>query len=56
MAKSRETRERYEQHSFDLSGLERKPRRIYTTEDVVRLHEALEPFLELSALRSGTAA
>src|SRR5687767_11201195 len=51
MAKQKETRERYEQHSFDLSGYTQPPRRLYTTEDIVRLHEALEPFLDLGNLR-----
>src|SRR5215216_2634004 len=51
MAKQKETRERYEQHSFDVGGVERHPRRLYTTEDIVRLHEALEPFIDLPDLR-----
>jgi DNA repair protein RadC len=51
MGKSRERSERYEQHSFDLDGTERSPRRLYTTEDIVRLHEALEPFIDLRDLR-----
>jgi hypothetical protein len=51
MGKSRETRERYEQHAFDVIGNYREPRRIYTTEDIVRLHEALEPFIDLPDLR-----
>lgn len=51
MAKSRERPERYEQHSFDLVGNVRPPRRIVTTEDIVRLHEALEPFLDIPHLR-----
>src|SRR4051794_39757708 len=51
MAKSRETRERYEQHAFDLSGYAGPPRRLYTTEDIIRLHEALEPFLDITDLR-----
>jgi hypothetical protein len=51
MAKQKETRERYEQHSFDVIGNYREPRRIYTTEDIVRLHEALEPFIDLPSLR-----
>jgi DNA repair protein RadC len=51
MAKTRERQERYEQHSFNLLGNERPPRRLYTTEDIVRLHEALEPFLDLTDLR-----
>jgi DNA repair protein RadC len=55
MAKSRERSERYEQHTFSFDGLERPPRRLYTTEDIVRLHEALEPFIDLSDLRRGVA-
>jgi DNA repair protein RadC len=51
MAKQKETRERYEQHSFDVVGNYREPRRIITTEDIVRLHEALEPFISLPELR-----
>jgi hypothetical protein len=51
MGKSRETPERYEQHSLSLEGYERRPRRLYTTEDIVRLHEALEPFIDLPDLR-----
>src|SRR5262245_4639426 len=51
MARTKEQRERYEQHSFDLDGTERRPRRLYTTEDIVRLHEALEPFIDLGDLR-----
>jgi DNA repair protein RadC len=51
MAKQKETRERYEQHAFDLSGYARPPRRLHTTEDIVRLHEALEPFMDLGDLR-----
>jgi hypothetical protein len=50
MGKSRETSERYEQHVLDLPGVTRAPRRLYTPEDVVRLHEALEPFLDVKTL------
>jgi DNA repair protein RadC len=55
MGKSRERPERYEQHAFDVGGIERPPRRLYTTEDIVRLHEALEPFIDLSDLRRAVA-
>jgi DNA repair protein RadC len=55
MEKSRERSERYEQQSFDLSELERPPRRLYTTEDIVRLHAALEPFIDLPDLRKCVA-
>jgi proteasome lid subunit RPN8/RPN11 len=55
MGKSRETLERYEQHSLNLDGYERPPRRLYSTEDIVRLHEALEPFIDLSDLRKSVA-
>jgi hypothetical protein len=51
MGKSRERAERYEQHSFDIGGVERPARRLYTTEDIVRLHAALEPFIDLLDLR-----
>src|SRR5215213_3484778 len=51
MGKSRERPERYEQPHFDSGGFERPPRRRYTTEDIVRLHEALEPFIDLRDLR-----
>lgn len=51
MAKSRESQERYQQHSFDVRGIERPARRLYTTEDILRLHEALEPFIDLPDLR-----
>src|SRR5690242_17487134 len=51
MGKSQERPERYEQHSFDFEGNIRPPRRLYTTEDIVRLHEALEPFIDLLDLR-----
>jgi hypothetical protein len=55
MGKSRERPERYEQHSFDIGGVERPARRLYTTEDIIRLHAALKPFIELSDLRRGVA-
>src|SRR5215212_9948977 len=55
MGKSRERPERYEQHTFDVGGVERPARRLYTTEDIIRLHEALEPFIDLSDLRHGVA-
>jgi DNA repair protein RadC len=55
MAKQKETRERYEQHSFDEIGNYREPRRIITPDDIVRLHEALEPFLDLGDLRKRVA-
>src|SRR3954463_8728614 len=51
MGKSRERPERYEQHTFDLSGYAQPPRRLYTTEDIRRLHAALEPFIDLPDLR-----
>ncbi len=51
MAKTKEQRERYEQHVLDLEGVTRPPRRLYTGDDVVRLHEALEPFLSIPELR-----
>jgi hypothetical protein len=55
MGKTRETPEHYEQQALDLSDLSRPPRRLYTIDDVVRLHKALEPFLDLSDLRSCVA-
>jgi hypothetical protein len=55
MAKQKETRERYEQHAFSFDGVQKPPRRLYTTEDIIRLHEALEPFLDLSDLRHAIA-
>src|SRR5689334_2874443 len=51
MAKTRETQERYEQQPLDLSDLSLRPRRLYTLDDVVQLHEALEPFIDLGDLR-----
>jgi DNA repair protein RadC len=41
----------YEQQVFDLVGFERSNRRIYTTEDLYKLHRALEPFIDLAQLR-----
>jgi hypothetical protein len=51
MAKTRERSERYEQHVLDLLGVTRPPRRLYIPDDVVRLHEALEPFISIPELR-----
>jgi proteasome lid subunit RPN8/RPN11 len=51
MGKTRERPERYEQHVLELPGVTRPPRRLYTPDDVVRLHEALEPFIDLPDLR-----
>lgn len=43
--------ERYEQHSFDIEGNLRTPRRIYTAQDIEALHTALAPFVDLGELR-----
>jgi DNA repair protein RadC len=55
MTKSRERPERYEQHTLSFDGIEKPPRRLVTTEDIVRLHEALEPFLDIKSLRHAIA-
>lgn len=41
----------YEQYAFDTQGNWQLPRRLYTAEDVTRLREALEPFVDLYHLR-----
>lgn len=41
----------YEQYSFSEAGEAQLPRRLYTRRDVERLHEALEPFVQVDALR-----
>ena len=51
MSKTREQRERYEQHSFDAQGNIQAPRRLYTSDDITRLQEALESFISLPELR-----
>lgn len=51
MGKRKEQPTRYEQRSFDLQGLSRPARRLYTTEDIHALHQALEPFIDLGELR-----
>jgi RadC-like JAB domain len=52
MGKSKEqAQQAYEQRTFDLAGLERPPRRIYTTQELYELHQALEPFIDVRILR-----
>jgi proteasome lid subunit RPN8/RPN11 len=52
MGKSKErAQQSYEQRTFDLAGLECPPRRMYTTQELYALHQALEPFINVWALR-----
>lgn len=51
MGKRKEQHPRYEQRSFDLLGLARPARRLYTMQDLYTLHQALEPFIDLAELR-----
>lgn len=51
MGGSKEQHQRYEQRSFELPGLARSARRLYTTQDLYALHQALEPFIDLTVLR-----
>jgi len=41
----------YEQRSFDLAEFARPVRRLYTTQELYDLHRALEPFIDVKALR-----
>jgi DNA repair protein RadC len=51
VGKAREQHQRYEQQSFGIDGLARPARRLYTTSDLLALHEALEPFIDIPELR-----
>lgn len=45
----------YEQLALDLEAIKRPSRRLSTSDDVSALHRALEPFIDLPALRRGIA-
>ena len=51
MRNAKEQHQRYEQQSFDLPGLARPVRRLVTTDELFALHQALEPFIDLTQLR-----
>src|SRR5262245_42329829 len=45
----------YEQRAFDLTDLQREPPHRATIEELYRLHQALEPFVDLELLRTYAA-
>ena len=50
VARTKEQHQQYEQRSFDLPGLVRPGRR-RTSDEIRALHQALKPFIDLTALR-----